>query len=417
MGIDELCLGPRGFAKTTVRAVIRTIYKLTENPNEQLAIISDTKEQAVKFMSETKQQLESNEYLRILYPELAPGRIWTTKEISIAGATDISKEASVTALGVGQGTGSHFDDILLDDIVDFENVKTKYRRDDLEKWVDMSLMPMLKAGGTVHLNGTRYHHDDYYGRILEKGTYNNIQHKTHRAILKNGKSLWEQRWPIEKLLKIKEDRGSIAFNAQYQNDTTLMEQGSIFKREWFNYFKKDGEYFVLTNGKRILIKDIAFYQTCDLALSKKDTADYFVILTFGADREGNIYITNLLRGRFSWAEQKRLTPEHYRRNTPLNWLGIESNQYQAVLADEVNTLTDISIRQLEPVGDKVTRANSMSAKFETGKVFIWNKLPHLDEFEDELTTFPEGEHDDMVDTVGYIPQCIRRKRASVYVNV
>jgi predicted phage terminase large subunit-like protein len=417
MGIDELCLGPRGFAKTTVRAVIRTIYKLTENPNEQLAIISDTKEQAVKFMSETKQQLESNEYLRILYPELAPGRIWTTKEISIAGATDISKEASVTALGVGQGTGSHFDDILLDDIVDFENVKTKYRRDDLEKWVDMSLMPMLKAGGTVHLNGTRYHHDDYYGRILEKGTYNNIQHKTHRAILKNGKSLWEQRWPIEKLLKIKEDRGSIAFNAQYQNDTTLMEQGSIFKREWFNYFKKDGEYFVLTNGKRILIKDIAFYQTCDLALSKKDTADYFVILTFGADREGNIYITNLLRGRFSWAEQKRLTPEHYRRNTPLNWLGIESNQYQAVLADEVNTLTDISIRQLEPVGDKVTRANSMSAKFETGKVFIWNKLPHLDEFEDELTTFPEGEHDDMVDTVGYIPQCMRRKKPSVYVNV
>jgi predicted phage terminase large subunit-like protein len=417
MGIDELCLGPRGFAKTTVRAVIRTIYKLTENPNEQLAIISDTKEQAVKFMSETKQQLESNEYLRILYPELAPGRIWTTKEISIAGATDISKEASVTALGVGQGTGSHFDDILLDDIVDFENVKTKYRRDDLEKWVDMSLMPMLKAGGTVHLNGTRYYHDDYYGRILEKGTYNNIQHKTHRAILKNGKSLWEQRWPIEKLLKIKEDRGSIAFNAQYQNDTTLMEQGSIFKREWFNYFKKDGEYFVLTNGKRILIKDIAFYQTCDLALSKKDTADYFVILTFGADREGNIYITNLLRGRFSWAEQKRLTPEHYRRNTPLNWLGIESNQYQAVLADEVNTLTDISIRQLEPVGDKVTRANSMSAKFETGKVFIWNKLPHLDEFEDELTTFPEGEHDDMVDTVGYIPQCMRRKKPSVYVNV
>jgi predicted phage terminase large subunit-like protein len=83
----------------------------------------------------------------------------------------------------------------------------------------------------------------------------------------------------------------------------------------------------------------------------------------------------------------------------------------------VNTLTDISIRQLEPVGDKVTRANSMSAKFETGKVFIWNKLPYLDEFEDELTTFPEGEHDDMVDTVGYIPQCMRRKKPSVYVNV
>jgi predicted phage terminase large subunit-like protein len=417
MGVDELCLGPRGFAKTTVRAVIRTIWKLTENPNEQFAIISDTTDQAVKFMSEIKQQLETNKYLRLLYPELAPGRIWTNKEIKIIGATDISKEASVTALGVGQGTGSHFDDILLDDIVDFDNVKTKHRRDNLEHWVNMSLMPMLKAGGTVHLNGTRYNHDDYYGRILEKGILNNLKHNTHKAIQDNGTSLWEQMWSIEKLQEMREERGSVAFNAQYQNDTTLMKQGIIFKREWFNYFKKDGEYFVLTNGRRISIKDIAFYQTCDLALSKKDTADYFVILTFGVDKEGNIYITNLLRGRFSWAEQKRLTPEHYRRNTPLNWLGIESNQYQAVLADEMNTLIDISIRKLDPIGDKVTRANSMSAKFETGKVFIWNKLPQLDEFEDELTKFPEGEHDDMVDCVGYIPQCMRKKRPKVYVNV
>jgi len=414
---NELCLGPRGFAKTTVRAVIRTIWKLSQNPNTQLGIISDTKDQAVKFMSEIKQQLENNRYLLFLYPDLAPGKLWTSKEITILGATQISKEASVTALGVYQGTGSHFDDILLDDIVDFDNVKTKHRRDDLSGWVDMSLTPMLKPDGTIHINGTRYHHDDFYGRVLEKGIINNFNHNTHKAIQDNGESLWEKVWSIKKLQKIKNDIGSLAFNAQYQNDTKLMEQGSIFKREWFRYFRKEGEYFVLSDGKRIHKTDIKFYQTCDLAISKSATADYFVILTFGIDKEGNIYITNILRRRFSWAEQKKYLPEHYLSNAPLNWIGIESNQFQVILADEMNALSDISVRKMMPISDKVTRAMSMSAKFETGKVFVWNKLPGLDDFVDELTAFPDGEHDDMVDTVGYIPSCLKRERPKVYVNV
>jgi len=67
-------------------------------------------------------------------------------------------------LGIGQGTGSHFDDLLLDDVVDYENVKTKYRRDDLENVINMTLMPMLKDGGHVHYNGSRYH-----DKIIKKG--------------------------------------------------------------------------------------------------------------------------------------------------------------------------------------------------------------------------------------------------------
>ena len=413
---EDLCLAPRNSAKTTVRSVIATIYRLIKNPDIQIGIASDTNFQSIHFARETKLQLEQNEILIKLYPYLAPGTPWTDSEFSIKGATDIKKGASVMCISYGgSATGMEFDVLNVDDIVDFENSRTKHQRDKLEDWIGMTLLPMLKSHGIVHWTGTRYHQEDYYSKLLKTNIKTN--HSSHKAIKDDGTSYWEEVWSIKKLLKLKEERGSLRFNAQYQNDTTLMEQGSIFKREWFRYFRKEGDYFVTTDGKRIHIKDIAFYQTCDLALSKKETADYLVVLTFGEDKEGNIYITNLLRGRFSWAEQKRFIPEHYRGNSPLNWLGIESNQYQSVLSDEINTLTDISVRQLMPVGDKVTRANSMSAKFETGKVFIWEKLPKLSEFEDELTMFPEGEHDDIVDTVGYIPQCIKRKRAMIGVNV
>ena len=414
---DELVLGPRGFAKTTVRAVIRTIYILSQNPNAQLGIVSDTSDQAVKFMSEVKKQLETNEFIKLLYPHLAPGELWTNKEINIKGRTIISKNASVTALGYGQGTGSHFNDILIDDLVDYTNVKTKHRRDDLENWVNTSIMPMLLPGGHVHYNGSRYHDNELYGRLLKKGIHNNISQNTHKALQDDGTSLWEERWSKEFLVKQKQDLGSVAFNSQYQNDTTLMLQGSIFRREWFRYFSKEDNYLIREDGRRISRSDLQCYQISDLAISKKETADYFVILTFGVDREGNFYILNLLRGRYSWQEQKELTPKNYFLNLPLNWLAIESTQYQVVLAEELNSIPNMSIRKLNPQADKVTRANSMSAKFETGKVFIWDKLPHKDDFEDELCVFPEGEHDDMVDTVGYIPQCIKRDRPKISINV
>lgn len=411
---EEITLGPRNFGKTTVGGIIGSIWLMSQDPNIQLGIVSDTGPQAIHFASEIKMHCEQNKLLLLLYPHLAPGKLWSSNEFTIAGATKIQKGATMTTFGYGGGTGYEFDEILADDIVDFENVRTKYQRDKLEDWIGMSLRPMLKSNGILRLSGTRYHDDDMYGRLLNQGILSNQEANTHKAIQDNGESLWPELWPIEKLLDIKNKIGSMRFNAQYQNDTFLMKQGIIFHREWFKYFRKEviGEdtYFV-GEGIRVNRKDLKCYQTCDLAKSKKDTADYFVILTYGIDKLGNIFIFNLLRGRFSWLEQKTLTPEHYRRNAPLFWIGIENTQYQSALADETNVFPDISIKELEAKGDKVTRANSMSAKFETGKVWVWDKLPDLGEFEDELTTFPEGEHDDIVDTVGYIPQCSLEQEA------
>lgn len=418
---DELCLGPRNFAKTTVRGVALTIYKMIKNPNTQQGMISDTEGQAIHFVSEIKLQIEKNRLLTSLYPFLKPGRIWRDRELIISGATEIRKGATITAFGYGGATGYEFDEILMDDIVDFENVRTKFQRNKLESWMGMSVTPMLKSGGIIRINGTRYHDDDMYGRLIQKEIYNNQHLGTHRALQPDNTSLWPEMFSTEHLLKIREKIGSIAFNAQYQNDTALMKEGKIFKRKWFKYFKKElannSEVFVTDDGKRVNRRDLRCFQTGDLALSKKDTADYFVILSFGLDDEGNIFVYNLLRGRFSWNEQKTMVPENYRTNVPLNWLGLEDVQYQGVLADEVNTIADISVRKLKAMGDKVSRAMGMSAKFETGKVYIWRGLPQLDTFEDELTSFPEGEHDDIVDCVGYIPQCIGRERIKIGVNV
>ena len=417
---EEICLGPRNFAKTTVRGIVWTIYKMIKNPNIQLGVVSDTGPQAIHFVSEVKMQMERNVLLTALYPDLRPGKLWRDNEFSIIGATKIQKGSTVTAFGYGGATGYEFDDIVVDDVVDFENSRTKYQRDKLEDWIGMSLRPMLKSGGIMHWSGTRYHDDDQYGRLLKQGILANQD--THKAILDNGESLWPELWPIGKLLEIKEKIGSIRFNAQYQNDVQLMAAGKIFKREWFKYIRRNPSNpleYIKDDGTRIHIKDLAIYQTCDLAISKKEFADYFVILTFGIDSEGNIYILSIIRGHYNWPEQKRISRQEYLRwkEFGLRWRGIESIQYQAVLAQELESFPDMSIRHLSTRGmDKVTRAMPMSAKYESGKVYHYSGMDNLRDFEDELAAFDEGENDDMVDCVGYIPQCVERERLQIRVR-
>jgi len=301
--------------------------------------------------------------------------------------------------------------------VDFENSRIKTRRDRLEDWVGTSLIPMLRSGGKIRFNGTRYHQDDYYGRLLAKGIKTNA--KSHKAILDNGESMWPELWPVEKLLKKKDRMGSIRFNAQYQNDTKLMAQGKIFHREWFKYYYKtpQGDYRD-SDGYRFNYTDLAIYQTCDLAISEKTTANYFVILTFGISKLGNIYIIDVIRGRFSWNEQKsQVKLNHYKwKDVGIRWTGIESVQFQKALLEEANAFVDVAVRPLQAQKDKVTRAMPMSAKYETGKVYHNNGMPNLKDLEDELATFDEGEYDDMVDCVGYIPNCATRERAEIRVR-
>ena len=400
---EDLCLAPRNFAKTTVRGVIRSIAKLIKNPNIQLGICSDTGFQATHFIGEIKAQLERNMLLRAMYPQLAPGKKWTDSEFDIIGATEIRKGCSVMAMSYGGAvTGFEFDDILVDDIVDFENSRTKYQRDKLVDWMGMTLLPMLKKVGVINYNGTRYHQNDLYERLLSKGIKTNT--KSHRAIQEDGTALWADMYPIEWLMKKKEDIGTVNFNAQYQNDTKLMAKGQVILREWFKY----------VNMNEVPEK-IRIIQICDLAISKKETANYFVESTFGLDmKEGNIYMMDMDRGRYSWHEQK----EAIRRNND-KWkskgqvrIYIEGNQYQIVLAQEMDKEIDLSITSFTTVQDKVTALRGISPKFENGKFFFVNSIIGLDIIEDELCSFPDGDYDDICDTISGIQKVTSERRPS-----
>jgi predicted phage terminase large subunit-like protein len=61
----------------------------------------------------------------------------------------------------------------------------------------------------------------------------------------------------------------------------------------------------------------------------------------------------------------------------------------------------LPIKPLKADTDKVSRARPMAARYEIGTAYHKTGAPWLSTFEDELIAFPNGEHDDQVDTASY----------------
>ena len=61
--------------------------------------------------------------------------------------------------------------------------------------------------------------------------------------------------------------------------------------------------------------------------------------------------------------------------------------------------TPYNVVGVRPVNDKLTRAQIVAAKFESGKVFLPLSAPWLPELEAELYAFPQSRHDDQIDSI------------------
>jgi predicted phage terminase large subunit-like protein len=142
----------------------------------------------------------------------------------------------------------------------------------------------------------------------------------------------------------------------------------------------------------------------DTAYSKKETADFSVITTWGVfyldeDSGANIVLLDVKRGRWDFPELKRVAKEQYDHWQPDNLL-IEAKATGTPLQQELRRM-NIPVTMYSPGGrrsgtDKVARANSVAPILESG--IVW--APDTDwaeELVEECAAFPNGDNDDMVD--------------------
>jgi predicted phage terminase large subunit-like protein len=405
-----MLLCPRGHGKSKMAQGL-VAWLAVNNPDIRIIIVSDTDTKARLFLTTIKNILEYSPVIKEYYGDITSSP-WTESAITVAGRTRIQTEPTVLAVGSGSGkvTGMHSDIILLDDIESFDSARSELQRTRLKDWYKTTLSPVLMAHGKTIVCGTRYHFADFYSMLDEEFSFEKL---ILPAINKDGKALCEWLVPLDskygkdgKLLvkglsTIKAELGSVIYALQYMNDTSLLSAGTIFRHEDFRFYKRfifdDNKVYVeLLDGTKELIKRIVI--GIDLAISEKQTADYTAMIIAGKTAKGNIYILDYINKRLTFNKQLHLIENLVEKWTP-NEVAIEKVAYQEALIDELKRRGGLKIMAISPTRDKVARAYLVSGLVESNLVHF--KQEGMSDVTDNLTIFPDGEHDDIADAFVY----------------
>lgn len=303
----------------------------------------------------------------------------------------------IRAAGVGAGvTGRGADLVIIDDPVkNREEAESPTYRERVWDWYTDDLYTRLEPGASMILIMTRWHEDDLAGRILgsERAADWTIVNLPALAEANDplgrseGAALCPERYDETALLGIKDVLGSRSFAALYQQRPQPAE-GALFRREWFD---------IVDNAP----EGLRWGRYWDLAASTKTSADYTASGAVAHDANtGNLYIRDMLRGRWEWPDARKIIIQTM-LGEPSVIHGIEEAQHGLAAVQDLRRLREIAhiaLRGITVDKDKLTRALPWSIKAEARKVKLV-RGEWINAFLDEVCMFPQGTHDDQVDTV------------------
>ena len=405
-----LDLWAREHYKSTVITFAQTIRDILNDPEITVGIFSHTRPLAKGFLRQIKQELEQNTRLKQLFPDILyadpinESPKWSEDEGITVKRKSNPKEATVEAWGVvdGQPTGKHFKLLIYDDIVTVESVGTP---EMITKTTDrLALSYNLGAhGGTRRFIGTRYHFNDTYRTILDRGTAAPRIYASTADGKVDGEPVFLDR---ETLAKKRADMGPYVFGSQMLQDPTADElQG--FREEWLQFAS-------LTTWRGLnLVILIDPASRKHPASTKKATNDYTAMWLIGLGADKKAYVIDMVRDRLNLMERADQLFQWHRRYQPM-----------AVIYEEYGMLSDIehyeSRMAQENYRFEITRVGGKLAKndrirrlipwFEQKRIYLPPKLEKKDHegrrvdlvqsfIREEYVPFPVGLHDDMLDAL------------------
>jgi predicted phage terminase large subunit-like protein len=137
-------------------------------------------------------------------------------------------------------------------------------------------------------------------------------------------------------------------------------------------------------------------QSWDTANKASELSDFSVCMSWGI-RGKDLYLIDVLRRRLEYPELRRAMREQYERFRP-SVVMIEDRASGTQLIQELTREGLNAVTRYKPQFDKVMRMHAQTAMIENGFVRLPDKAPWLAQYLDEMTVFPNGRHDDQVDS-------------------
>jgi predicted phage terminase large subunit-like protein len=393
---------PRGFAKSTILQIIYGLYCLLFNEGEDILTISQSSQLAEDWVRKIKYEFDTNTQIKNDFGNLLQwgdkdSKRWTNSHLIIQKEGKIFSQIKARGRGC-QVRGLRPTKVFADDLEDEELVRSDEQRKYLKEWFLSALLNVLKNDQQLVVIGTILHPLSLLADLIDKKEqFKDWTTKKYRA-LNGDESLWPDRFPVVDLLKRKEEIGTYAFEAEYQNNP-ISSDICLWRPEWIKKWD-------------VLPEITKKYIALDPATSTKESADFSALTCVGQDVEGNIYEIESWKGRWGTWDLVDRCIKFYQKHKPLRF-GIEEVAFQSVMKDVLIReakkqgiyipieplrlgVDKIGQKEVKESKDKYTRALSIIHFFEQGHVFL--KTQYLI---DQLSVFPTGGEDDLVDSMVY----------------
>ena len=386
---------PPRHTKSEFASYMLPAWFLGNYPGKKIIQCSNTAELAVGFGRKVRNLVDSEQYAKVF-----PG-VHLRSDSKAAGRWSTSGNGEYFAIGVGGTvTGKGADLLIIDDPHSEQEAKLASTNpevfDNVYEWYTSGPRQRLQPGGAIVLVMTRWSKRDLTGRILQSSVDKEGNDEWEvidfPAILPSGNPLWPQFWSLEELEALRSELPPSKWNAQYQQSPTS-EEGAIVKREWWKEWRADRpppcEFII---------------QSWDTAFTKNERSDYSACVTLGVfykdeNRDDpNIILLDAFKRRMEFPELKEKAFAHYTEWEPDAFI-VEAKASGAPLIFELRRM-GIPVQEFTPSrgNDKIVRINSVADLFASGKVW-YPPTRWAEEVIEEMASFPNSDHDDMVDAM------------------
>ena len=384
---------PPRHTKSEFGSYMLPAWFLGRDPTKKIIQCSNTAELAVGFGRKVRNLVGSEQYAKI-FPNVN-----LRSDSKAAGRWSTNANGEYFAIGVGGTvTGKGADLLIIDDPHSEQEAAIASTNpevyDKVYEWYSSGPRQRLQPGGAIIVIMTRWSKKDLTGRILKSAIEKDgdeWETIDFPAILPSGKALWPQFWDIKELEVLKEELPVSKWNAQYQQQPTS-EEGALIKREWWKVWDNENPpqctYLI---------------QSWDTAFTKNERSDYSACTTWGVfylnedEMQPNVILLDAYKARLEFPELKEKAFNMYKEWTPDSFI-VEAKASGLPLIGELRRM-GIPVSEFTPTrgNDKIARLNSVTDLFASGKVWAPPRR-WADEVIEEMASFPNSDHDDLVDS-------------------
>ncbi len=322
---------------------------------------------------------------------------------------------SVNASAIG--FGGNF--LVCDDLINPEQANSDLERAAALDWFDRTYSTRLddKKIGRQIIVEQRTHANDLTGHVLAENDWYRIalaaiaERKTiivfprshTERVREEGDILWPAREGPAELEAAKLRMGLPAFNAQCQQAPTALS-GNLFKEEWLRQ-----SYRTIPR-----VFDGGVVLSLDTAYKTSSTSDFSAAVVVGhlkhphGEHAPGFYLLWAWQSRCEFPDLVKMTvslAEQWGVNATL----IEDAASGPSLIQSLQHETSLAVIPVKVDSDKRTRATAVTPLLESRRLFLPETGPWIETLKTQLTSFPQGVHDDLVDALSQALNYLREQ--------